>query len=51
MRSARKTPGKAGLVGRHSMPTPGRAYAERLERKQSGSGMAPPPPRSVYRKL
>lgn len=45
----RKSPTKlAG--GRHSMPTPGRQYAERLERKQS-SGMAPPPPRGVYRKL
>ena len=46
----RKSPAKQGIVGRHSMPTPGRQYAERLERKQSG-GMAPPPPRSVYRKL
>ncbi len=45
----RKSPTKlAG--GRHSMPTPGRQYAERLERKQS-SGMAPPPPRNAYRKL
>jgi serine/threonine protein kinase len=46
---ARKTPSKQGLAGRHSMPTPGRQYVERLERKKSG-GMAPPPPRSV-RKL